>query len=83
MYSLATWYSETARGAEALRLTEEVVELQKSKLGEDYPSSLASERLLAHLCQGTEETSSTLEFSPRPRRSKPKFLRWFRSGKGM
>lgn len=59
MYSLATWYSETARGAEALQLTEEVVELHKTKLGEDYPGTLDSERLLAHLCQGIEETSST------------------------
>ncbi|KAI1615467.1 hypothetical protein EDD37DRAFT_498255 [Exophiala viscosa] len=81
MHNLAIWYSEAGRRAEALQLTEEVLELHKSKRGPDHPETLASEKFLAYLCQETEETLSTPEISHRLRRSKPKFLQWFRSGR--
>jgi Tetratricopeptide repeat len=47
MHSLAIHYSEAGRRAEALQLTEEVVELHKSKLGADHPDTLTSMHNLA------------------------------------
>ena len=47
MHDLAIRYSEAGRRAEALQLTEEVVERHKSKLGEDHPDTLRSMHNLA------------------------------------
>lgn len=42
MHSLAFHYSEAGRRTEALQLTDEVVKLHKSKLGEDHLVQIAS-----------------------------------------
>jgi hypothetical protein len=80
MHNLAIQYSDAGRRVEALRLAEEVVKLQKSKLGDDHPNTITSERLLAQLSKGAE-TSSTSEASHRPRYSRLKFLHRLRSGR--
>jgi hypothetical protein len=55
MYNLAIWYSEAGRRAEALRLTEQVVPLYTTKLGEDHPDTLMSMELLAYISGRTGE----------------------------
>jgi hypothetical protein len=47
MHNLAVQYSEVGRRAEALRLTELVLELFKNKLGKNHPKTLASMHNLA------------------------------------
>jgi tetratricopeptide (TPR) repeat protein len=47
MHNLAIRYSEAGRRPEALRLTEQVVQLYKNKLGEDHPDTLGSMHNLA------------------------------------
>lgn len=49
MHNQASRYSEVGRLEEALGLTEQVVALQKSKLGEDHPDTLMSIHELANL----------------------------------
>jgi hypothetical protein len=74
-------YSEAGRRSEGLQLLEEVMELRKSKLGADHLDTLESERLLAVLSGGTDNTSSILANPKLPKRSTLKFLRWPGPGK--
>ena len=47
MHSLAICYRKAGRRSEALQLTEQVLKLHKSKLGEDHPDTLSSMHSLA------------------------------------
>jgi hypothetical protein len=55
MNNLAIRYNEAGRRTDALELSEKVLQLHKSKLGEDHPDTLESMQLVAYLTDQTQD----------------------------
>ncbi|KAK5202642.1 hypothetical protein LTR96_011379 [Exophiala xenobiotica] len=79
--SLALILAENGWTTDTLPLTEEVVALQKSKLGSDHPDKLESAKLLAHLAQEPEDLTLVDDTQKIPNRPRFKSPRWIRSSK--
>jgi hypothetical protein len=72
-------YGEAGRRSEALQLMEQVVQLRKTKLGEDYPDTLQSMELLAYIIKKENENARRPITTRRSRHRLSTLWRLFRS----